>query len=115
MLLASGFESQQVHARRVMKVFTISSGCVYEGGSLDSVHIVRDKAMARFNELLEKKRERNLAMEDYEAEKQEERGRRSREVGYWLEEKTTTKENGSIDIVFHGSDYLTLTVWDCIE
>lgn len=98
-----------------MKVFTISSGCVYEGGSLDSVHIVRDKAMARFNEMLEKKREGNRGMEEYAEEQRIKDGGSWREVGYWLQEETTTKEDGYIDIVFHGSDYLTLKVWDCIK
>lgn len=98
-----------------MKVYTIERGCVYEGGGLESVHIFRDEAMARFNEMVEKKRESNRAMEEFESEQEQKDGERYSEVGYWLKEDVTTKDDGTVDIVFYDTDYITLKVWSFVE
>lgn len=94
------------------KVYVISSGCIYEGGGVDGVFVRKDLAEAKFNEMVEEKREHMRAMEEYEKECIESGKHRSfRADGYWLEEKddSTDKEK----CIIFKSEYISMREWEC--
>ncbi len=95
-------------------VYVITKGCIYEGGGVYGVFLREDLANAKFEEMLEYERESNRRMEEYTLEQIAERGRSLSEPGEWLEEEETI-EDDQRDIRFHGSQYLNLRWYDCVE
>jgi hypothetical protein len=89
-----------------MKIYVITSGCVYEGGSVNAVELDRDRAYGIFDMLLSKERESNAHMEEYAKTK------RYYVPGEWTGEEFVRRPDGSISVTFHGMDFLDLKVYD---
>lgn len=93
------------------KVYVVSSGCIYEGGGVDGVFIRKDLAEAKFNELVEEKREDMRTMEAYEKQCMASGHHGFHADGYWLEEKddSTDKEK----CIIFKSEYISMREWEC--
>lgn len=91
-----------------MKVYVISSGMMYEGGSIKNVFVDKEKAHEYFMQLVEDKRAGNKDM--YEWAKQDSEYTREN-ADKWLEEEHIVDEHGDEYYVFFGSDYIELKSW----
>ena len=100
-------------------VFIISSGCIYEGGGVDAVLLRRDLAEAKFQALVEEKRESNRKSEEYERGRILGGQKRWKEDGYWLQEKVENTECKALrwkeTCIIFLSDYIYLREYECEE
>ena len=92
-----------------MKVYVISSGMLYEGGSVKNVFVDKEKAREYFMQLVEDKRTRNKEMYEWATKQDSEYSRENAER--WLEEEHTIHEDGDEEYVFYGSDFIELRSW----
>ncbi len=95
-------------------VYVITKGCVYEGGGVYGVFLREDLANTKFEEMLEYGRENNRRMEEHTLQQIAEHGRSLSQPGEWLEEEEEITEDRR-RIIFHGSEFITLTRYDCVE
>lgn len=95
-------------------VHVISKGCIYEGGGVYGVFLREDLANAKFEEMLEYERESNRHMEEYTLQQIAEHGSSLSQPGEWLEEKEIIEDDRR-EIIFHGSQYLNITHYECEE
>ena len=93
-----------------MKVYVISSGMMYEGGSVNNVFATKELADAYFQQLVEEKRARNKEMYEWAKTHDSEYTREYAER--WLEEEHTVHENGDEEYLFFGSDFISLSLWE---
>jgi hypothetical protein len=99
-----------------MKVYVITQGCAYEGGSVSGVFITEHLAREKFNELIAEKRQRNKEMYEWEFNQdygweatEDERRERAEE---WLEERTELDEDRETFIA--RGDYITLSTMEAL-
>jgi len=92
-----------------MKVYVISSGMLYEGGSVNNVFVNKEKAQEYFQQLVEDKRASNKEMYEWEMKEDSEYTREN--ADRWLEEEHTIHENGDEEYVFYGSNFIELRSW----
>jgi len=105
----TGFGIDGLALNYMKTVYVVSSGSVYEGGRVDGAFLRKDLADAKFNELVEDSREMGQSMEEYELDQ-----KHPRESGFWTEEKLNERD-GYKEIIFHGSDFISMTEWNCEE
>lgn len=92
-----------------MKVYVISSGMVYEGGSVNNVFDNKEKAHKYFMQLVEDKRASNKEMYEWAINNESEYTRENAEK--WLEEEHIVDEHSDEYYVFYGSDFIELKSW----
>ena len=93
-----------------MKVYVISSGMVYEGGSVNNVFVTKEWADAYFHELVEQKRKRNKEMYEWAIASDNEYTKEN--AHRWLEEEHTVHEDGDEEYLFFESDFISLSLWE---
>lgn len=78
-----------------MKVYVISSGMLYEGGSVNNVFVNKEKAQEYLQQLVENKRASNKEMYEWAMKQDSEYTRENAEK--WLNEEHTIHEDGDKD------------------
>jgi len=98
----------------VKTVYVVTSGCIYEGGGVYGVFLREDIANSKFDEMVAEERKGNIRMEEYILEQIKEFGHSLQESGEWLKETEEIEEDRK-RIIFHGSQYIALTRYECVE
>lgn len=93
-----------------MKVYVISTGCIYEGGGVKNVFVNKEKAQEYFQQLVEEKRKSNSEMCEYSLNSDSEYTQNNAEK--WLEEEHNITEDGLEQYVFYGGNFIAIDVWE---